>query len=147
MGAWSTNDDSSSTSGGGWSTQDGTDAASIGTWENPNNKEQTVKPERNAQNISWNKPSGNGVIGNWGANDCKTPEKQTGNAWSSDAPGSAELSPGSAWKNEPSFAGNWADSVVTPSPRSDQDENPLNISLDEKKSLQRQLANQPNNPW
>lgn len=148
---WSTNDDNSSSSGGGWSTKDGTEAASFGTWENPDNKEQANKPERNAQNPSWNKQSGSGGIGNWSTNECKTPEKQTGtgSGWSTDTPpGSAEpLSPGTAWKNEPSFAGNWADSVVTPSPRSDQDENPLNISLEEKKSLQRQLGNQPNNPW
>jgi hypothetical protein len=125
-----------------WSTKDGTEASSIGTWENPD-RDTVSKPERNAQANNWNKPSGNGKVGNWTNNEGNTPDKQTGNNWTNET--NAELSPGSAWKKEPSFVGNWADAV--PSPRSDLEDNPLNSSLEEKKSLHRQLGNQPNSPW
>ena len=122
-------------SGGAWSTKDGTEARPIGTWDNPD-KEKPGGPERNTQVNSWGKQSGQ--VGNWTNNENKTPEKQTGGHWNNDVSG--ELSPGSAWKKEPSFIGSWADSV--PSPRSDQEENPLNTSLEEKESLHRQINSQ-----
>lgn len=51
-----------------------------------------------------------------------------GGDWRNDSAGSVELSPGSQWKKEVVSVGNWADTV--PSPRSDQEDNPLNASLE-----------------
>ena len=76
-----------------------------------------------------------GEIGHWsggGGGDDTTPKSANtgggGGDWRNDSAGSVELSPGSQWKKEVVSVGSWADAV--PSPRSDQEDNPLNASLD-----------------
>jgi len=72
-----------------------------------------------------------GEIGHWGGGgEDSTPKtgKPGGGDWRNDSASSVELSPGSQWKKEVVSVGNWADAV--PSPRSDQEDNPLNASLE-----------------
>jgi len=122
---WSSNDGSASAS---WSTNDCKDEGSFGTWENPKNA--NLKPMRNEEVRSWGNAENN-AIGNWGKEAQVTPTK---NDWANNSAGSVEISPGSAWKKEPSMVGNWADDLQ--SPRGDNDENPLDVSLKEaRKSL------------
>lgn len=122
---WSNNDGSASAS---WSTNDCKDESSFGTWENPQNA--NIKPMRNEEVRSWGN-SDNNAMGNWGKEGQVTPTK---NEWANNSTGSVEISPGSAWKKEPSMVGNWADDLQ--SPRGDTDENPLDVSLKEaRKSL------------
>ena len=122
---WSSNDGSASAS---WSTNDCKDEGSFGTWENPKNS--NLNPMRNEEVRSWGNAENN-AIGNWGKEAQVTPTK---NDWANNSAGSVEISPGSAWKKEPSMVGNWADDLQ--SPRGDNDENPLDVSLKEaRKSL------------
>jgi len=79
---------------------------------------------------SWG-TTDNNAMGSWGKDAQVTPTK---NDWANNSAGSVEISPGSAWKKEPSMVGNWADELQ--SPRTDNDENPLDVSLKEaRKSL------------
>jgi hypothetical protein len=70
-----------------------------------------------------------GEIGHWNAGAAGDDiNKSAGKDWRNDSAGSVELSPGSQWKKEVGSVGNWADAV--PSPRSDQEDNPLNASIE-----------------
>ena len=85
--------------------------------------------------------------GGWGgggerrSSQGKSAEYFTGD-WGSGGDGgtSVEISPGSAWKKEPSCVGNWADDVQ--SPRSEQgEENPLVGALQGAQAVKKSLAN------
>ena len=152
-GSWSSGDDSSSgrgwSNGGGeagggwssgaepgpaWSTSDGKEESGpgIGTWENPRKQAPGLKPLRNEEVRSWGE-GGAGAAG-WGASqDAVTPTKD----WShNSSTGSVEISPGSAWKKEPSVVGNWADELQSPRTAESDSDNPLDASLKEaRKSL------------
>ena len=127
---WSRNDSSESQ----WSNNDGTGPSSswstndckeesFGTWENPHNTRPGCKPTRNEDARCW---GGEG----W-SQEPSTPAKSD---WAN-LSGGSEVSPGSAWKKEPSVVGNWADDIQSPR---DQEENPLDVSL---KEARRSLSN------
>ena len=100
----------------------------IGTWEGGNDVKQ-----------------GEGQ-GGWGggekrASPGKPAEYFTGE-WGGGGEGSnsVEISPGSAWKKEPSSVGNWCDDVQ--SPRSEHgEENPLVGALQGAQGVKKSLAN------
>jgi hypothetical protein len=132
-----------------WHSSARNDQFDIGTWENPGG---------DTGGTSGGGANGSGTAGdssgwstatdavdnakgwssgsNWstGGGDVATPAAggQPFGEWGKDsASGSVELSsPSSQWKKEGavSSVGNWADAV--PSPRSDQEDNPLNVSLE-----------------
>ena len=142
-GMGSSNDSQWSDGGGGdkWSTNDGasnqwsTNDDSIGTWENPSQQttQQTrpnLKPLRNEESRQWG-TSEPGSGGGWGDSGQTTPPRTD---WANSSAGS-EISPGSAWKKEPSVVGNWADEIQSPR---DKEENPLDVSL---KEARRSLSN------
>ena len=119
---WSSNDGSGQTSS--WSTNDCSEDPGFGTWENHSAK-PSCKPMRNDDVRGW----GGGE--SWSQQEQVTPTKSD---WANSSSG-PEISPGSAWKKEPSVVGNWADDIQSPR---EQEENPLDVSL---KEARRSLSN------
>ena len=79
----------------------------------------------------------NDDVRGWGGGESWSQQEQvtpTKSDWANSSSG-PEISPGSAWKKEPSVVGNWADDIQSPR---EQEENPLDVSL---KEARRSLSN------